>query len=128
MLLRKILLFLAVLTIGSVAFAAPVVTNLLNLQVVSNATANTAATATGAFVPAQVYFVQNTGLTSTNAAIYYAQISLDNTNFTTYATNQHAATNAVVDTFTCDPNPVTLYFRVQVVTTNAVTNAVQQLR
>jgi len=105
---------------------AETLTNVFTQQSV-NGTNNSSTNTLGAYVPATVYFVENQGLSNTNAATLNAQATLDGSNWFTYATFKHPQTNAgVVDTFTANPNPLTIYRRVQIVTTNAVTISVKQ--
>ena len=128
LIVKRIIPLLLVLFLAGLSLSgASVVTNLLALQAITGTT-NLAANISGASVPARIYFVQNLGLATTNAEVVYAQVSLDNTNFVTFATFHHGTTNSAVDTFTANPNPLTLYFRASVVTTNAVTVGVSELK
>lgn len=94
---------------------------LLASLVTLNGTTNTTSFSAGSVtVPAITYQIQNNGLASTNALTGYAQVSVDNTNFLTYDTYHPTLTNATVDVFIPSTAPQTLYFRLQLVSTNSV--------
>ena len=92
-----------------------------SLVTVNNATSNSTALAVGTFsVPQGRFYIQNGGLTATNALRVNVQVSVDNTNFVTVATYWPSVTNAVTDSFSPAYSPQTIYLRAQAVTTNSV--------
>ena len=108
------------LLLGVMAGWAGSVTLLGSLASV-NGTTNTVGTAAGTFtLPGGYFLIQNGGISTTGALTANVQASFDNTNFTTVATYTPSATNATTDKFVPVFSPQTVYYRVQIVTTNAV--------
>jgi hypothetical protein len=89
------------------------------LQTVNNTTSNSTGLAVGTYSGSGTFYIQNAGLTATNALKVNVQISADNTNFLTVATYWPAATNATVESY-YPSFSAPLYVRAQVVTTNSV--------
>ena len=92
-------------------------------------TNNTTATAVGTqLVDRKALFIQNNGLVSTNVLTVKYQLSLDNTNFFDAGVYIPTSTNAATDTMITAATNVTIYARVQIITTNttAVGVAIQQ--
>jgi hypothetical protein len=71
--------------------------------------------------PTGTFYIQNNGLSSTNALLVHAQFSLDNTNFITLSTYTPAGTNATTESWAPNLAAMTLYMRMETVTTNSVT-------
>lgn len=129
--MKKLISLLLLLLALPSARAALTATNLLSLQPLSAGTNNTASyspTAVLTIAP-QTFLVQNTGLVDTNALLGYVQISFDGTNFVnTGQFYQATSTNAAVDTFTPNLSTNTIWLRLSIVNTNAVTNGVVSVR
>jgi len=90
------------------------------LATVNNTTSNSTGLAISTLSGSGSIYVQNGGLTATNALRVNVQLSVDNTNFVTVATYWPAATNATTELYY--PSFSTpLYLRTQAVTTNNVT-------
>lgn len=86
-----------------------------------NGTSNSTAVASGVtYFPRGTFMVQNGGMTSTNDLRVEAQVSVDQTNYTTIAVYYPSTNAASAETFTCGVGCVTNWMRVRVVTTNAV--------
>lgn len=111
-------LLLAAATLGQ---AATLTTLIGSLQAVNGTTNSGTISLTTAPIQAQSLGVQTGGLASTNALTLYGQVSLDGTNFVTIATYHPTGTNAGSATWSTSFTNLTMYARVQVVSTNAIT-------
>ena len=118
---KKLLIGVAVVLCLAAAFwaGASSYTFIGSLQTVNNTTSNSTGLAVGSVSGSGTFWIQNAGLTATNAMKVNVQISADNTNFITVATYWPAATNATVESF-YPTFTQPLYWRAQVVTTNSV--------
>jgi hypothetical protein len=112
----------AMAVLGSVLLARATLYTLMgSLVTVNNATSNTVSVAVGTFtLPYGTVYIQNGGLTATNALQVNIQASMDNTNFVTVATYWPSRTNATTETFVPSYGVQTIYLRGQVITTNSV--------
>ena len=104
------------------AASAQSTTNLFNYQAVTGTTTTNNGTSIqvgGVYVPAKKLIIQNSGLSggTTNSLTVNEQISFDNSNWTTVATYNPAATNSTVDTFSPTLSSQTIYMRAQIITT-----------
>lgn len=117
---RFVVIVVGMLLVWCVARAASSYLFIGDLVTVNNTTNNTAAISLGTYSPFRpVFYVQNAGLTATNALRVNVQLSIDATNWLTLATYWPAATNATNEAFSPTLSP-TFYLRSQVITTNSV--------
>jgi uncharacterized membrane protein (UPF0182 family) len=120
--MKKLFLSLFVLSAMVSARSELTYSNLLLYTSVNNTTNNGSSVIIGtARVSMPTYSLQHGALTDTNNALYYTQISVDGVNFTTIATNKPSSTNAgAIDSFQPSVQRMSVYTRVQFVTTNNV--------
>ncbi len=115
----KLAALAAVLGLGTwLLHAAPI--TLIGSLLTVNGTTNSTSTAVGTVtLNYSTLYVQNGGLTTTNAMLVYGQISVDNTNWLTVATYTASVTNAGTGTWIVPGTNYTLWGRFQIQTTNA---------
>jgi len=108
----------ALLTSALAANAAP--TMLLGNLVSVNGTSNSAVVnMPNQTVSFQPFSFQNGGLTSTNDVTLHVQLSTDGTNYNTVNSYKFTTTNAASVNYFAPSTNITVYMRVQAVTTNA---------
>ena len=117
--MKKLFLIASIITICTIAQAAPQI--LLGSLVSVNGTSNSQVVAMSPLqVNFQVFNFQNGGLSNTNAAALKVQISTDGTNYSTTSTYFFPETNSGGYTYYALSTNLSVYLRVQAVTTNAV--------
>ena len=117
--MKKLFLIASIITICTIAQAAPQI--LLGSLVSVNGTSNSQVVAMSPLqVNFQVFNFQNGGLSNTNAAALKVQISTDGTNYSTTSTYFFPETNSGGYTYYAPSTNLSVYLRVQAVTTNAV--------
>lgn len=111
-------------------------TNALDLQTIISATnSGTAFSVINVAMPPRVFLIQNSGITGqlssvqgTNSLKVNVQWSADGSNWTTLRSYNPPRTNALVDTYAPDLSQLSVFMRVQAITTNTVTVGVQAIR
>jgi len=134
--MRSILILILILISISPARAVLTGTNAFDLQAVISTTNNgTAFSVANVVIPPRVFLIQHTGITGqvssvsgTNSLKVNVQWSVDGSNWATLRTYIPVRTNATSDTFAPDLTQLTLYLRVQAVTTNTVSVDVDAIR
>jgi hypothetical protein len=116
----KKLLFAACVAIASIAVSAAPVLLVGSLQAVNNTTftSNTNILSQNFPTPQQLS-VTHGALASTNDVVIRQQVSVDNTNWITFATLTMPSTNSTTEVIQGYTYPLTNYYRVQIVTTNS---------
>ena len=119
--MKRLFLIAATVVNCGIIFAASFI-SVGSLSTVNNTTLNGTSGIAGTItLPGGYYLVQNNGLTATNALLGNLQVSTDNTNFTTIGTYNPSVTNAATDrVFMPSSSSITVYYRMQIVTTNSV--------
>ena len=117
--MKKLVFLFSLLLICVVSYAAPVLL-VGSLQAVNNTTftSNTNILSMN-FPTPQVLAVTHGALSNTNDVRINAQVSVDNLNWTTFATVTMPNTNSTTDVIQGYAYPLTNYFRIQIVTTNS---------
>jgi len=133
--MKKILVTFAIAVAFAVQIKAASTTNLLDLQSVTGTNAGKTVTAAGVTMPMRTFIFQSGPITNlagawgsgsyttngvTNAITRYWQASFDASNWVNIYTNAPSTTNATVEQISPQAIQQTIYYRVIVVTTNAL--------